>query len=278
MLWYLVQTGCVIGLAVIGVFLGRWFSRLKQFWWALGYFIPLLPVAMISLARWIQCLEFQPPFRWLMAGRTEFALMAPIVAMLLTTPLSRLPLPRQRRMVSIFMICFVAYFSITPFLAPVFNQRLLRNLPTFIDKDGVCLQGTSYTCGPASTVTALAQLGLQAEEGNLALLAYTTDLTGTPVDLLCEAIKERFGIQGICCHYQYFNTIGEMKGHEPVIAVVRFGFLVDHFVAVLKVTGISVIIGDPLVGRETLTYDQFNARWRNCGIVIQRNGGAMTEH
>lgn len=51
-------------------------------------------------------------------------------------------------------------------------QAQLRSLPTRVDPDGVCLQNTPYTCGPAAAVTALRRLRLPAEESELAKLAF----------------------------------------------------------------------------------------------------------
>jgi len=69
--------------------------------------------------------------------------------MVLTTPLSRLPLRRDRILVAVLMVALVGGTSVWPFLAPAFNQRELAALRTRLDADGVCLQGTGYTCGPA---------------------------------------------------------------------------------------------------------------------------------
>jgi len=36
------------------------------------------------------------------------------------------------------------------------------------------------------------------------------------------------------------------------------------------VTDDSVIVGDPLIGRVTLTRDEFLKKWRRVGVVLQR--------
>jgi len=45
-------------IAVASAFAGRWFSRLPRPWWTLGYFIPMVFVVLISLARWSDPLQF----------------------------------------------------------------------------------------------------------------------------------------------------------------------------------------------------------------------------
>jgi len=64
------------------------------------------------------------------------------------------------------------------------------------------------------------------------------------------------------------NTDG-LRDRLPAIAVVKHGFLVDHYVAVLEVGEENVVIGDPLRGRVSLSWDAFRARWRAAGIVFR---------
>ena len=91
----------------------------------------------------------------LMAGRTEFVLTALAGTTVLTTPLSRLPRRRDRVAVTLLMLCVVSQVAVWPFLAPAFNRAELEAIKTRIDPEGVCLQNTDYTCGPAAAVTAL---------------------------------------------------------------------------------------------------------------------------
>ena len=111
---------------------------------------------------------------------------------------------------------------------------------------------------------------MPAEEGELAVLAHTTFAAGTPADSLCAAITERYGKDGVRCAYREFDSVTELRGKEPVIALVKYGLLVDHYVTVLAVTETDVEVGDPLVGKRTLTHRKFSARWRKCGIVVER--------
>ncbi len=260
----LLETVGVVGLAAAGVAVARWCSAWRRPWWLTGYVISLLLMLIIAPARWFPRLEQWPPFAWIMAGRLEFALLAPVVALLLTTPLSRLPRRRERVLLAALMVICIAVYSVLPFLLPVFNCRDLAGFQTTVDADGVCLQSNSYTCGPAA-VTALCQIGIEADEGVLAIAAHTTQVAGTPTDSLCLAIGAEYAVD---CRQAYFQTIDELKGREPVIAVVKYAFLIDHYVTVLEVTDSTVVIGDPLEGRAELTYDQFTGKWRQCGITF----------
>ncbi|KPK41555.1 MAG: hypothetical protein AMJ65_09265, partial [Phycisphaerae bacterium SG8_4] len=144
----LVQTLGVILLAVSGVLLGRRFWRVRSRAWIIAYSVPLFLVAIIAVPRWLLRAELIPPFRWIMAGRTEFAVMALVCTMLLTTPLSRLPQRRNRCAVVLLMVLFTIYFSVLPFLMPAVDYARLAQLETTLDDNGVCLQSTKYNCGP----------------------------------------------------------------------------------------------------------------------------------
>lgn len=261
-------------LASGGVLSGIRCSKWRRPWWLVGYVVPLLLMICVALARWFPWLEQCPPFKWIMAGRVEFAMLAVICTLLLTTPLCRLPRKRDRIWLSVLMVVFVIDLSVLPFLTPALNHHQLAGLRTTVNFEGVCLQSNGYTCGPAAAVTALHAIGIEAEEGELAILAYTTRFAGTQPDVLCDAIMERYGVT---CRQAYFRQVLELRGCVPVIATVKFAFLIDHFVTVLAVGDSSVVIGDPLVGRVEMTHEEFASRWRRCGIVLDRSGSKAIE-
>ena len=258
------QTLGVILLAAAGVGLGVWFSRLKRPWWAVGYAAPMVVIVLIGVSRWVPRVELYPPFRWIMAQRTEFALIGILCTTLFTSTLSRLSTRRVRVLVGVFMAVFVVYFAAMPFLAPAFAYSELSQLETRIDADGVCHQGTDYNCGPAAAVTALRRLGVEAEEGELALEARSTRFAGTPTDSLCGAIESLYGVP---CRTLYTHNIDALRGREPAIAVVKYNPVLDHYVTVLKVGDGEIVIGDPLEGRREWTREEFERRWRGCAII-----------
>lgn len=75
--------------------------------------------------------------------------------------------------------------------------------------------------------------------------------------------------EGIRCTFLNYRSVSDLK-RLPVIAVVKHGFLVDHYVTILAVTDMTVQIGDPLEGAVTLTHRQFEDRWRKCGLLIEK--------
>jgi predicted double-glycine peptidase len=265
-----VESLAVLLLAVGGVLLGAWFSRLTRPWWLLGYFIPLSLVILYAIATHRPALGFYPPISWMMLGRNKFAVIGFIGSMVLTTPLLKLPLFRDRLAVSVLMIGVVLLTSVWPFLAPAFNQQFLAGLTTKIDSDGVCLQSTDYTCGPASAVTALQKLGFKADEGEIALLAHTSSATGTPPDILAKALQNRYRSEGLKSEYRIFNDVSELKTCLPTLVVIKFSFMLDHYVTVLDVTDQEITVGDPLSGLRKLSTAEFNDRWRLTGVVLAR--------
>jgi hypothetical protein len=160
----------VVLLAVVGGLAGWWFSRRRGPVWLLGFFLPLVILLMIGATRRWYPLGLMPPFQWLVAGRKQFMLIAPLSTMVMMTPILRLPKARTRVLAGLFVPLFVVQSSIMPVLLPQLERGALTKLKTRIDRDGICRQSTDYTCGPAAAVTALRAIGISATESELALL------------------------------------------------------------------------------------------------------------
>ena len=139
-----------------------------------------------------------------------------------------------------------------------------------MDRNGICLQTTDFTCGPAAAVTALRKLGLPAEEGQIAILSCTSSQEGTPEDMLADGLNRQYAAQGLSATCRAFKSVAELKQAGLTLAVIKYGFMVDHWVAVLNVTDSEVIVGDPLGGQDRLSYEDFAKKWRFIGIVLQR--------
>jgi len=256
-----------------GIFAALWFSKLRGPSWMLGYFFPMTLVTAYAVAYHFPAIMFLPLFWWTM-GIKKFALFGFISTMALTTPLLKLPQKRLRILVSVLIAVLVFAASVWPFLAPMFDRRQLRGLKTHIDRDGVCLQTTDYTCGPASAVTALRTLGLPAEEGEIAILSCTSEMEGTPEDMLADGLSREYSGSGLAVQCRAFTNVAELKQAGLTLAVVKYGFMVDHWVAVLGVTDSEVIVGDPLGGLDRLSYADFAAKWRFVGITLSRKSSS----
>ena len=267
---WLETTGVVL-IAVFGVFVGRAFSRFRKPYWVLGYILPGVLIAMLAMLRFNSNLYFISPFSWIAAGRIRYVVLSLAVSMGLTVPLSRLPYKFEKLIVCILMAGFVTWFSVLPFLMPALIKERLYNLQTKFDKNGICRQTTDYTCGPAAAVTALGKLGLSADEGELAVLSYSSPVTGTLPSCLSSALQDRYGAEGLSCRYRHFDSIAQLKNAGITLALVREAFFMDHCLAVLEVTDEAVTVADPVTGTRLMPYEQFEKIWRFCGIVLERN-------
>ncbi len=265
------ETTGVILIAVCGVFAGRACSRFRKPYWVLGYILPALLIAMLAMVRFNDALYFVPPFSWIVAGRIRFVVLSLAVSMGLTVPLSRLPYKFEKLIVCLLMAGFVAWFSVLPFLVPALIKNHLSNLQTKFDKNGICRQTTDYTCGPAAAVTALRKLGLTANEGELAVLSYSSPVIGTLPACLSAALQDRYSAQGLICRYRRFDSIAQLKNAGITLALVREAFLMDHCIAVLEVSDDAVTVADPVTGTRLMPYEQFEKIWRFSGIVLQRD-------
>ncbi|MCL4787110.1 MAG: hypothetical protein KJ070_10005 [Verrucomicrobia bacterium] len=264
------ESAAVALLAVAGVLLGLWFSRLPKPWWTFGYFLPLTLIVTYGIAAKNPALTLEPPISWMMMGRNKFAVIGFIATMVLTTPLSRLPAKRARVYVGALIVVVVSLMSVWPFLAPAFNRNHLLSLQTRLDEDGICRQSNDYTCGPAAAVTALRRLGIPAEEGEIAILAHTSTATGTPPDILARALQRRYGPEGLRSEFRVFKTLEELKAAGLTLAVVKHSFMLDHYVTVLEFAEGEIVLGDPMMGRITMNQAEFGRQWRFVGVVLQR--------
>lgn len=264
----ILQTLGLLVLAGLTARAGMRLSRMKRFW-LYGFCIPFVFVVMVVLFNRSPRLASRVPLAWLGKGRTEFILMSLCVPLLFGTLIPRLPKRRQKYFLSVLATAMVLYYTLPPFLEPALFRSRLEKLETWME-DGVCLQTTCYTCGPAAAVTALAQFDIPAEESSLAIEAKTSRRFGTSTEPLMAAIKRLYGQQGIQCRYRHFDSIEQMKDVCPVIAQVKYRFMVDHYLCVLEVHEDSVVVGDPLSGKADLAYEEFAEKWRNVGIVVQK--------
>ncbi len=264
--WF--ETTGIIIVVLLGIFLGKVFSGFRRPYWTVGYFVPLGLIAILVIARCNNSWAFVPPVSWLTAGRVRFIILSLAVTMGLTTPLSRLPRKCEKLIICILMTAVVIWFSVLPFLVPALIKDHLANLKTMLDSNGICFQTTDYTCAPAAAVTALRKLGLPAHEGEIAVLSRTSPVVGTLPGSLRAALQNRYGAEGLRCQYRRFDSVGQLKHTGVTLVVVRDTLLSDHCVAVLEVSDRRVTVADPVLGKKSLSYKQFEKIWRFTGIAL----------
>lgn len=268
-LW--LDTFCVLLVTILGIILGRAFSRLQKPYWLIGYILSFFLIATLIITRHIGMLSFLTPFSLLATGQFRFIILALATTMGLTTVLPYLPRKSEKVIARILMVVFVVHSSVSPFIAPALLKNDLSNLKTIVDSNGICLQSRNYTCGPAAAVTALRKLGFQAQEGEMAVLARTSPIIGTLPGCLYTAIQNRYGNKGLNCRYRNFNSINQLKNQGIILVVIREAFLSDHCVAVLEVSDRTVVIADPGFGKLNMSREQFEKVWRFSGIVLNRD-------
>lgn len=257
-------------LALCGVFLAVQLAKLPGHIWLPAYLVSLAVMVVFGVERYTAGLEFVPPFSWVSGGRTRYVLAAFIVPILILTPAAKLPRRRERIFLRVFVGIFLPGFVVMPFFLPALIRNELAALVTKIDPDGVCMQRTAYTCGPAAAVTALRKLGFPAEEGQLAIWSDTSQFGSTPEDI-AAALRAHYGKKGLVVNYRRFRRVEDLKQAGVTLAVVKYDFLTDHFVTVLGITDHEVILGDPLSGKTSYSYAEFAKSWRFCGITLERN-------
>jgi predicted double-glycine peptidase len=167
-----------------------------------------------------------------------------------------------------FLALIVSLYAVWPFAASATNRGYLAALPTRFDTNGICLQSTDYTCGPAAAVTALRHLGLRGHEGQIAIASHASAAIGTPPDMLSRGLRSLYAAQGLECDLRYFAKLEELPVGQPILAVIKYTILEDHYVVILGITPEHVLVADPNRGHMAYTHTAFLDRWRKLGIVL----------
>jgi len=253
---------------VTGVLLGRFLVFKSKRLWIAGYIIAMALISYIGLAMRDPYFENLPGLGLLMRGRTEFGLIGFLVAMLISMLALKAENSRLKILLPLFGILITVFYSLFPFFLPDWYRKEFSSFKTQIDDNGVCRQNTDYTCGPAAAVTALRQLNVSAEEGELAILAFSNWVTGTPTDLLCDAINSRLADHNLECRTVKLADVSEIKNF-PAIAAVEYGLLVDHYVTLTGWEDGRLKIADPLDGIRLMKKEAFLSKWRKVTIIFE---------
>ena len=265
----IIATLLMLILACFCAWIGYKISRMNSKTWIGCFCISFIFIISVVLLHRIPTLAYHRPFTWL-ASINEHIVMAVCVPFCFALLIPRLRFRRQKIFISIFTAFITVYFVVPPFLDPALLYASMKDNDTWLEDD-VCLQTTSYTCGAASAVTALKQFGIDAEEKYMAFASSTSRTWGAPAYQLARAIEKTYGKQGITCEVKLFDTINELAGCCPVIVIVKYRPMIDHYVTVLEVETDSILVGDPLEGKERLTYLEFSEKWRKIGIIVSNN-------
>lgn len=256
--------------AVLGIGLGLASSR-RSMWTRVAAMVAAFAmVGLILLARQDALWGRLPFLCPLAAGRIRFVLLVFAVTLGLSAPLDQLSSRVSRVATCLVMSLMIGVLISLPFLMPAVLQNEFSISRTRMDVDGVCRQTRAYTCGPAAAVSALKRLGLEADEGALALQARTGPLVGTSPWDLYKAIESTYASQGLSCAFERYNSLEQIPPGGILLAIVNDRFALDHCVAVLAYDENTVTLADPAEGLVHMPRPQFTQEWRNCGILLYR--------
>ena len=146
--------------------------------------------------------------------------------------------PRLRALVpGLLMVgLFVPYMK--PVIAPLDVERLAA-----VCKDGVCLQTTASTCGPASAASILRLFNVEETEKTLAREAFTS-AGGTENWYLARALRRR----GFDVRYEIQQKPVKQLPWPSVAGVTLPGGG-GHFIAILGETAEGYVVGEPMSGK-----------------------------
>lgn len=131
--------------------------------------------------------------------------------------------------------------------------------------DGVCLQTSESSCGPACAATLLRQLGKPTTEKEIAQESITCR-TGTENWYLARTLRRR----GVKVQFLFSPS---QPWPIPSIAGVRLSNLGNpgHFITILGQEGDNYIIGDPLEGKLVLSKSALEANYAFTGFFMRLN-------
>ena len=172
--------------------------------------------------------------------------------------------PRLKKAVGRFLVPFLMSLCVA---VPYLKQMFLRpDWNAFQDRwsEGVCLQSSEASCGPAAAATLLRHFGREATERELAVESFSTR-RGTENWYLVRALRKR----GLDLQYAVVAP-GVENTLFPSIAGVRLNEAggAGHFITVLARHAEKFVIGDPLVGREELSPAELNERYAFTGFYL----------
>ena len=257
-------------LGLSGAALGWKLGKVRSHAWLVGFFAAIVLMLLITSVRHFPMLRLHAPLHLLVAGRSEFILLAFTAPVMMFSLIPRLPQVRLRWMLGFLCVLFVGWFCSAPFVMTALVRDQLLSLPSQIDPDGVCRQTTSYTCGPAATVTALRMLGVESTEGPMAVLLRTTPAGGIELDLATDFINDAYAKDGIHAEYRVVKSIADLPPETPILAVIKFSLFEDHVVTITHDGAGQVIVRDPASGKRIETLKQFDSKFRGEAVVLTR--------
>ncbi len=197
-------------------------------------------------------------------------LMAFCIPVGIVPVLHRVPTRPRRITVMILSALVLIVAAYVPTAAAMWVRADLTQKITTFTPNGVCLQNTDYTCGPAAAVTALDQLGIEADESKIALAARTSPITGTRIGDLYHHLNTAYKHEGLNCRIRKID-VESLTAAGPALVSLKETAMLQHCVAVLDVTEDSVTLADPWIGIRKLSRQQFASQWTGRALLLSRD-------
>ncbi len=127
--------------------------------------------------------------------------------------------------------------------------------------NGVCMQTTHSTCGPASLATVMNGYKIPVTERQLAIGCYTA-VSGTEIWYIIRYARNH----GMRVNIQIERDIQQVS--VPAILGVRISKIYGHFIVLLDNRNGNLVIGDPAVGRRNYSIKDFKKRYGFNGFAV----------
>ena len=190
----------------------------------------------------------------------------PVTVFLLVALAARLRGGRLRRLVLISVAMLAPLFvwdSLSACLLPDYTMGAQ------FDSDGVCLQATDYSCGPAAGVTLLRLLGQDATEGELAELSLLKPDRGVTALELCRGLTIMLRPTGRRAVIHQLPAEELDRQAPPFLAQLRRRGNRAHCVVLLAALEDCVILADPASGQYAQPRGVFLREWTGIAIRVE---------
>lgn len=155
----------------------------------------------------------------------------------------------------------LAVVVVVPFVKPIVRPLDARQLQERW-QNGVCIQSTPSTCGPASAATILRSMGKEGTEAELARECFTY-AGGTESWYLARSLRKRG------CKVEFKRLTSESSDLPlPAIAGVKLREGAGHFIALLGRSGTNFVGNDPLNGKFTASLAELRSEYLFTGSFL----------
>ena len=191
---------------------------------------------------------------------------APVVMLMVFGLAARLESGRLRRLMVLMLVLLAPVFLWDSFAACV---RPDYSMPARFDADGVCRQGTSYSCGPAAGVMLLRLAGEDISEGEMAELCLLRPNEGVTALELCRGLNIALRPKNQRATIQRAGPDQLARLRPPFLAEIRRPGSAEHCVVVLEIRDNEVVFADPAYGRFVSPKKEFLSQWANLVITVE---------